>query len=277
MTASDAIKGPRLGTDEQPVLTGHADAKRLPASGAAWFVALCLVLAAVGAALSAAMPAVVPFALALGPAFIAIGLAWREGDGALRRLLRLLITLPSDRRWYLVLLIPIGWALATIAVAVALGEPSAGLFDELGPTALIVPLVVLIPAFAEELAWRGYALPRAMTIMSPLRASLLLAVPWMAMHLVLHLPGGTLASAALWGTVVSILAYSVILTWIFIGTGGSVLITALVHTGLNGVVPLMWGVDSDAAWAIRAVLAGIIAIIVVALGGLRQAKPVAAR
>jgi uncharacterized protein len=257
--------GPTAHTAPGIVAPGHA-------SDAAWFVALCLALTLAASVASAAIPALVPFVLALGPAVIALALAWHEGHGSVRRLLRTLTIRPTDRRWYLVLAIPLGWALAVVAVVVALGRSDADPFARLGPSALIVPLVVLLPAFAEELAWRGFALPRAMAVMSPLRASLLLAIPWALMHLVLQLPGGMNAGVAIWPTIVSIAAYSIILTWIFIGTGGSVLITALVHTGLNGVAPLMAGLDTETVWATRAVVAAIIAIIVVGRGGLDAAR-----
>ena len=51
--------------------------------------------------------------------------------------------------------------------------------------------------------------------------------------------------------------------------------TALLHAGLNGVAPVMAGVDPDNAWIIRNVLAAVIAVAVIALGGLRrrQAAP----
>lgn len=237
--------------------------------GVGWFIGLCLALAGVATVASGAVPALVPFLLALGPAFIAVGLAWREGHGAVRRLRQSLTLRPSDARWYLVLLIPVAWAFAVVGVAVVLGEPTAGLFDELTPAALFIPLVVVLPAFAEELAWRGYAVPRLMTAMSPLLASLVLAVPWTVLHLVLLLPGGVNEGVALWPSVLSLFAYSVVLTWIFVGTGGSVLITALVHTGLNGTVPIIWGVDADLSWALRAVLAAVIAVVVIAVGGFR--------
>ena len=81
------------------------------------------------------------------------------------------------------------WSLGTVAATVALGESTDGLFDTLFPAVLIVPFVVLLPAFTEELAWRGFALPRLMSAMSPLQAALLLAVPWTLIHVVLFLPG----------------------------------------------------------------------------------------
>jgi membrane protease YdiL (CAAX protease family) len=243
---------------------------RYQAQHAAWFVGLCLALAGLAGVASGASPGLVPFLLAIGPAFIAVGLAWRERHGAVRRLRQMLTHRPADARWFMVLLIPVGWAFAVVGVAVALGEPTTELFDKLTPTALLIPLVVLLPAFAEEVAWRGYAVPRLTGVMSPLRASLVLAVPWTIMHLVLQLPGGVNEGAAVWPTVLSLFAYSVVLTWVFVGTGGSVLLSALVHTGLNGVVPIMWGVDQETSWALRAVIAAMIALAVVALGGYRR-------
>jgi hypothetical protein len=46
--------------------------------------------------------------------------------------------------------------------------------------------------------------------------------------------------------------------------------TALAQAGLNGVAPIMGGVDADASWAIRNILAAAIAVAVVALGGFRR-------
>jgi membrane protease YdiL (CAAX protease family) len=236
---------------------------------AAWFCFLSLALALVTVAVGAPS-ALVPFVLAVGPMFIALALAWHEGHGAVRRLARSLTIRPADRRWYLVLAVPIIWALATVAVAVSLGEPTVGLFDGLFPALLVVPLVVLVPAFTEELAWRGFALSRLLSGMSPLRAALLLAIPWALMHVVLFLPGQWYADLALWPMVVSIFSYSILLTWIFVGTGGSVLMTALFHAGLNGMAPVMAGLEPDSSWVIRNVLAALVAAGVVVLGGLRR-------
>jgi len=87
---------------------------------------------------------------------------------------------------------------STVVIAVILGEPIAGLFDALFPAVLIIPLVVLLPAFTEELAWRGFALPRLMSVMSPLNAALVLAIPWTLIHVVLFLPGQWYENLALW-------------------------------------------------------------------------------
>jgi membrane protease YdiL (CAAX protease family) len=119
-------------------------------------------------------------------------------------------------------------------------------------------LVVLIPAFAEELAWRGFAVPRLLPFLPPLAVALVLAVPWTVLHVVLAL-----------------FDYSVILTWIVVGTGGSVLLTGLVHAGLNGVVPLFRGLDTDQAWLLRGIVAAGIAVLGILVAGMWRRRQMA--
>ena len=267
MTTPGAAAHSRSATQGPQAQIGRSAGRQL--ASVAWFFGLSLGLAAV--AFAAGIPAaMLPFVLALGPTVIALAIAWREGVGALRRLVHSLTIRPTDRRWYLVLLIPVLWSLATVGVAVGLGEPVAGLFVSLFPAVLIIPIVVLIPAFAEELAWRGFALPRLMSAMSPLQAALVLAIPWTVIHTFLFLPGQFNGELSMWPMAVSIFSYSIVLTWVFIGTGGSVLMTALFHAALNGVAPIMAGVDQGNAWVIRNLLAAGIAVAIVAFGGLSR-------
>ena len=235
-----------------------------------------LVFAALSVALAAAAtyggvtPALVPFVMAFGPTVFALAFAWREGHGAVRRLLRTAITRPSRRAWYAIVALPFAWALAVVGVAIALGDPAVGVFDKVFPAIAIVPLIVLLPAFAEEIAWRGYAVNRLLPTMSPLAAALLLGAPWALIHVFLQLPGQMNQGLEVWPTLVSLMAYSIILTGIYVASGGSVLLTALVHAGLNGVAPLMASLDTDRTWIIRAVLATAIAVAFVAAGALRR-------
>ena len=242
-------------------------------TGVAWFVGLTLAFATaatIAAVSSRADPNLLAFPLAFAPAVIAIGLAWREGDGAVARLVGQLRVLPRNPILYGVLLIPLAAFLAVDVVAVALGEPVAGLFDNLFPAIVIVPLVVLLPAITEELAWRGFAIPRALTAMSPLRAALVLGVPWTLIHIGLFLPGQMNAGAAYWSMATQIMSMSVVLVWVYLATGRSVLMAALVHALFNGLVPLAGGVEPQLAWSIRGVLWPVIAIAIVAFGGYRR-------
>ena len=233
------------------------------------FAALSVALAA-GATYGGVTPVLVPFVMAFGPTVFALAFAWREGGGAVRRLLRTGVTRPRRRAWYLIVALPFGWALAVVGVAIALGDPATGLFDKVFPAIAIVPLIVLLPAFAEEIAWRGYAVNRLLPTMSPLAAALLLGAPWALIHVFLQLPGQMNAGLEVWPTLLSLMAYSIILTGIYVASGGSVLLTALVNAGLNGVAPLMASLDTDRTWIIRAVLAAGIAVAIVAAGWLRR-------
>ena len=243
------------------------------------FVAGCLAIAVVGAAAYAAGIAVggVPFLLAIAPALLAAGIAWRAGW--LRHLLHGLLVVPADRRWFLVLLLPVVATLLTIVAAIALGDPAEGLLTDLLPGIVIVPLVVLVPALTEELAWRGFALTAAMRITTPLRASLVLAIPWTLMHLPLFMAGGFNEGVELWPMLISIPSLSILLSWVYIRTGGSILMAGLFHAVFNGTVPLMsrvgqddvltGGIDPATGWAVRAVVIGGLAVAVVLLGGFR--------
>ncbi len=241
------------------------------------FVAICLVLA--GIAFLPAMPTdLAPFVLALGPLVVALGLALVEGNGAIARLGRTLTLIPANRLWFLVIVLPVVWAVTVLIVAIVAGAPAEGLFDGVGVDSLVVLLVVLIPAFAEELAWRGFAVPRLLPFMSPLAAALVLAVPWTIMHLPLQLvSGGVNEGSAVIPGVLALFGYSVILTWIFVGSGGSVLLTAIVHAGLNGVVPIFQNLDADQSWLWRGIIAAVIAVLVALYGNMqRRVSPAAA-
>jgi uncharacterized protein len=250
-------------------------ARSAPVRDAAVFAALSVALAGSAAAAAPILGPGLQFVVALGPAVIALVMASRARSA--RALLASLVRRPADPRWFLALLMPIGLSLAVVPIAAILGHPTAGLFGKLTPVAAILPLVVVLPAAAEELAWRGFALPRLLSRTSPLMAALLIAVPWAAMHLPLYLSGQPYAGTSVWPSLLSVLALSILLTWLYVRSGGSVLLTTLFHTAFNAATPLTWAIDSDVAWAIRPVLLAIVAVAVVALGGLRRADPGQAR
>ena len=138
---------------------GSTSTSRGLAIGALVFASLSVGLATL-ATIAGTPRDLLPFVLALGPTAIAIGMAWREGGGALSRLLRTAITRPPRARWYALIGVPVLWAFAVVGICIALGDPADGVFARAIPAIFIVPLVVLLPAFAEEIAWRGYALAR---------------------------------------------------------------------------------------------------------------------
>lgn len=91
----------------------------------------------------------------------------------------------------------------------------------------------------EEFGWRGYALGRLQQRFSALGSSVILGVLWAFWHFPLNYANsgaGPQYSEALMmivGSVVTITLLSVLFTWIYNNTGGSVLAALLFHTSLN--------------------------------------------
>ena len=100
----------------------------------------------------------------------------------------------------------------------------------------------------EEIGWRGFALPRMQRRYGSLRGSVVLGVLWAFWHLLsFFLPshgGGPDVSFA--AILINFLVFSlmvvaltVIFTWVFNHTQGSIFIASLVHTAIN-VPQLVW-------------------------------------
>jgi membrane protease YdiL (CAAX protease family) len=82
----------------------------------------------------------------------------------------------------------------------------------------------------EETAWRGFALPRMQVRLRPLVASALLGAIWSLWHLPLFFQEGSFQSRIPFaGFVVSTIATSIVIGWLFDHARGSVLIAALFH------------------------------------------------
>lgn len=87
---------------------------------------------------------------------------------------------------------------------------------------------------SEEPGWRGFALPRLQSKFSPLVASLILGVIWA----VWHAPGrfGGIEAKSLTDTLVEwflIVLVTIIFTFLFNRTKGSILVTVLIHPAMN--------------------------------------------
>lgn len=91
----------------------------------------------------------------------------------------------------------------------------------------------------EEPGWRGFALPRLQQTHGPLSGSLLLGLLWGAWHLPLFLvpewasQNGGATFLTIGAFFITIIAGSVIITWLFNNTGGSLLFVMLFHAANN--------------------------------------------
>ncbi len=90
-------------------------------------------------------------------------------------------------------------------------------------------------SLGEEIGWRGFLLPELMKRTPPLAASFAVGLAWGLWHLPVDVFAGfalTGASAVL-GRVLYAIPLSILFTWIFLGSRGSILCVLLLHTTVN--------------------------------------------
>jgi membrane protease YdiL (CAAX protease family) len=211
-----------------------------------------------------------------GPTIAALIVTWAtEGRAGIRALLARLLAGRAGPSWYVLALVgPAVLGLATGALQQLLGATLPPLPGPAYQVALMGVVGSLIHAIAngEELGWRGYALPRLLARHNALSASLILGVIWCAFHVpIMFTVGGVGGSQSLANALpflVSTLALSVITTWMFNATGGSVLPIILLHGALNTWLDLFTTQSSSPAvvWAGVALLV-LLAVIIVLLFG----------
>lgn len=138
--------------------------------------------------------------------------------------------------WYLAALTITGLlSLAAIAVNLALGGThQVGVL--ISAQNLLPSLLFQIFFFwlTEETAWRGFALPRLQAKFNALNSSLILGALWGLWHLPLvFIPGSFQSTLPFGGFLAATLAMTIITTWVFNHTRGSVLVAAVLHAATD--------------------------------------------
>ncbi|WP_416839001.1 CPBP family intramembrane glutamic endopeptidase [Haloferax sp. DFSO52] len=191
-----------------------------------------------------------------GPFLAAIVLATATGD--IRPWGRQLVSVrASPLVWGAAVVVPVILFGATLVLTVALGWT----FDvaALGPAGVLGALLFssLIRGGFEEPGWRGYGLPVLQRRLGAFRASLVIGVVWAAWHIPLFaMPGSSQSGTSFGFYLLSVLAISVITTWLYNESGGRVLLPIVFHTTWNSIsVYLSVGVVGDGVLPSEAALA----------------------
>jgi membrane protease YdiL (CAAX protease family) len=208
--------------------------------------------------------------------------ATKSGGAGVRALLGRFLKWRVGLGWYAVALFgPPALMLAAVGPYAALGGTVP---DFPGPSQW--PLIVVYFALmllvggplGEELGWRGFALPRLQASRSALWASAVLGVVWAFWHLPLFfVPGLPQAQVPFVLFVVQIVALSVIFTWAYNGSGGSLPVVLLLHASVNtwvDVVPVLpEATGSLVPWALTTALACVVvAALVIVYGPSRLSR-----
>ena len=196
-------------------------------------------------------------------AFVLVALtSGREGVG---RLWRAGTRWRTGARWYAIVLVLPGIAFGTSwLVAKASG---GGDMSQFNPW---IPAIVagLLAGLLEEYGWSGFAFPRLQARFGFLGAGVAMGFVVAFWHLPLFFtPGQPQTNFSFLPFLLTLIAVRILFGWVYNGTGGSVLLTVLLHASGNAwseILPLA-PPSLDAAWLAEFLVFGIAAAIAVVM------------
>jgi uncharacterized protein len=186
-------------------------------------------------------PVVRPLLFYLGvftPGIVALAMTYRaRGVGGVQQLLARLVKGDVGAGWIAFALLFIASVKLIVAVIMRVTTSDWPVFGE-EPVPLMFGVAILSTLFGgqvgEELGWRGYALPRLSRSIGLGPASILLGVLWASWHLPLfYILGGDTVGQSFPFYLLQVVALSVAIAWVYMKTGGSLLITMLFHAAVN--------------------------------------------
>ena len=154
---------------------------------------------------------------------------------------------------------------ANLVARIVDGQPYP-IVDAPNPLWTIIPLFLqmfVTTGMGEEFGWRGYVLPRFQAKWNALTSSIILGLIWASWHIqAFFIPGLPLYQRNFLEYVPGIILASIVYTWIFNNTKGSVLAAALIHTAVNTSVVS----TQSSPWYYYGILLVVVIIIVLIYG-----------
>jgi uncharacterized protein len=219
-----------------------------------------------------------------GPTFAALILSGLEdGREGIKKLLSGWKMWRVGLRWYLAFFLS-QLAIEYLATQLYIGYANTTPQIDWGNWASFLPTflraAILGGAIAEETGWRGYALPRLQKNHSALRSSVTIGLIWGVWHLPISLVPGANFPVDLNLTLfivflLNAVFISIVMTWLFNNTRGSIFICYLYHALLNtGLFAAVFKfADIESAWWGKmyygTVLRGAFALLLVSYFGAR--------
>jgi membrane protease YdiL (CAAX protease family) len=119
---------------------------------------------------------------------------------------------------------------------------------------------VAVLIVGEEIGWRGFLLPHLLESYSSLTSSVIVGMIWALWHL----PNFLLPSYPHYGLSFSVFlvtatAFSILFTWLYVRTAGSLLIAVIFHAALNLFSP--GGMERSRQYWLQALVYGVVALI----------------
>lgn len=157
------------------------------------------------------------------------------GRAATLSLLRRVVKWRVDVRWYV---FAVGFMPAVKLSVAIVYRVMTGAWPVFGQEAwYLIIAAIMVSTWAqagEEIGWRGYALPRLSQIFGLAPASVILGVIWASWHLPLFFfRGSNILGQSFPLYLLQVTAMSVAIAWLYWRTGGSLLLTMLLHAAVN--------------------------------------------
>jgi len=177
---------------------------------------------------------------AWGPFVAAFFLTYLNGglDGVIR-LLKRAVDVRFAKVWWIptFFLFPLisGGALLLAKLS---GEAIPELLWLTSPSLIVVNFIVILLTggpLQEEFGWRGYALPRLQTRFNALISSVILGVMWTFWHIPYYFIGEEVYAniQLIWWNLFGTILLTILITWLYNNTGGSILVTLISHNMFN--------------------------------------------
>lgn len=189
-----------------------------------------------------------------------------SGASGLSKLAEKVVLWRIEGRWYAVaLLSPAVMAISAIGINFVLGEQPPDLAPQ-SQIMMIFVASVFTGALGEELGWRGTALPRLQGRFTPLLASLVLGSLWALYHLpAFFLTGSPQEGVPLLAFMIGAVELTILITWTFNRTRGSLLPVFLYHFAFNFTLSITGLPAAPMLFWLFVAVAGFMAIAVIAL------------
>jgi membrane protease YdiL (CAAX protease family) len=180
----------------------------------------------------------------LGPAISAMILTYGlDGKEGMRLLLKRMLLWRVNVVWWIIGFYS-WWLIASILSSLLQLAPFQKIVLQFAFSLLNIPVIIfllqmplLIGMVGEELGWRGFALPKLLEKYDPIISSLILALPWILWHVPLSVfqewTGNMPIMDFLLKHALLILPLSLIFTWFFQKTKGSILLVIVFHKAFN--------------------------------------------
>lgn len=212
--------------------------------------------------------------LPLGPLVAAlIVLAMLGGWQPIKALLKKCLRWRIGLIWYAVaLLLPLGTTLAAVELNLLAGAAQVEAFEfpSIGDTAVRLLFIFISIGIGEEIAWRGFLLDKLLARHTVIKATLIVAL----IHIVWHAPlfGVEYNYSNVLPWAISVTCFSIVMSWVYLRSGRSLLPSMLMHTAVN-TLAVLFGMfeagDQLRLWWLWCGLWVIAAIAVAATAGMQ--------